>query len=175
MLKFSDTNRMQTMKYKHRTTSSYFNKFPLYLGLSLLAINSASNAHDAKSDTPVKAEISDVEIGHKPIGDKKMPGAVPPKLSRTVQIQNAVEDLAQRLSIDASAIKPLSASQVTWRSGAMGCPKPGHLYTQALVQGMLIVLGADGKHYRYHGSVSGKPNYCPSNRAETPATSRSDI
>jgi hypothetical protein len=123
----------------------------------------------------VKAEVSEVEIEQKTLGGKKVPESVPPKLSRNVQIQNAVEDLAQRLSIDASEIKPLSASQVTWRSGAMGCPKPGQQYTQALVSGMLIVLGADGKHYRYHGSVKGNPKYCPSNRAETPATSRSDI
>lgn len=163
------------MKYNHRSTSSYFNKFPLYMGLSLLAINSTSNVLAAKSDTPVKAEVSEVEIEQKAIGEKKVPEAVPQKLSRNVQIQNAVEDLAQRLSIETSDITPLSASQVTWRSGAMGCPKPGHQYTQALVPGMLIVLGAAGKHYRYHGSVSGKPNYCPSNRAETPATSRSDI
>ena len=163
------------MKYNPISTSSNFNKFPLYLGLSLLAISCISNGLAAKSETPVKAEISEVEIGQKAIVKKKVPGAVPSKLTRSVQIQNAVEDLAQRLSIDTSEIKPLSASQVTWRSGAMGCPKAGQQYTQALVSGMLIVLGADGKHYRYHGSVNGNPKYCPSAQAETPATSRSDI
>lgn len=163
------------MKYNYMSTSSYFNKFPLYLGLSLLAFNTTSNVFASKNDTPVKAEVSESEIDKKTIEGEKVPGAKAQKLSRNVQIQNAIDDLAQRLGIETSEIIPLSASHVTWRSGAMGCPKPGHHYTQALVPGLLIILGANGKHYRYHGSVNGNPNYCPSDQAEIPVTSKSDI
>ncbi|MFT6407525.1 MAG: hypothetical protein ACJAQ6_000937 [Arenicella sp.] len=161
------------MKYNHLSNSLYLSKLALYLGLSLSVVGTIPNGFAAKSNTPVEAEISKTQI--KDNEKEVVPKTVSAKLSRNEQIKNAVDDLAQRLNIKTSEIMPLSASQVTWRSGAMGCPKTGEMYTQALTSGLLIILGADGKHYRYHGSVHGMPSYCPANRAEAPASSKSDI
>jgi len=62
----------------------------------------------------------------------------------------AREDLAKRLNVPAGEIELLELSRVTWRDGSLGCPKPGMMYTMALVNGTLIRLRAGGVVYEYH-------------------------
>ena len=45
------------------------------------------------------------------------------------QLSFSKQDLAGRLGVDIDAIKIKVARQITWRSGALGCPKPGMNYT----------------------------------------------
>jgi hypothetical protein len=63
----------------------------------------------------------------------------------------AVEDLAERLGIEPDAVTVAAAQAVTWPDGSLGCPEPGMMYTQALVDGTLVVLEAGGRRYEYHG------------------------
>jgi len=73
-----------------------------------------------------------------------------------------------------TARRPFTASYLAL--GRYGLPNPRQQYIQELVPGMLIVLWADGKLNRYHGSADSNPKYyCPSSQAETPARFRSDI
>lgn len=60
-----------------------------------------------------------------------------------------ITDLAQRT--DARSIDPavVSATAMTWNDGSLGCPEPGQMYTQALVDGYQIVLELDGERYDY--------------------------
>lgn len=91
---------------------------------------------------------------------------VPPELRRQADL--ALQDAASRLGIDPRSIQVREARRVTWPSGASGCPQPGMSYTQALVPGVLIVLGAGGQTYRYHASGDGEPFHCPQDRAQPP-------
>ena len=91
---------------------------------------------------------------------------VPPDLRRQADL--ALQHLATWLGIDPQSIQLQQARRVTWPSGATGCPQPGMSYTQALMPGVLIVLGADGKTFLYHGSDDGEPFYCPEDRAQQP-------
>ncbi|GAA5094067.1 hypothetical protein GCM10025760_24950 [Microbacterium yannicii] len=54
----------------------------------------------------------------------------------------------------------VSAHAVTWRNGALGCPQPGMSYTQALVDGMRVVVSVDGTAYDYHFGTSDTPRLC---------------
>ena len=72
--------------------------------------------------------------------------------------------------MELEAIKISGATPVNWRSGALGCPKPGMSYTEALVAGIWINLRVDNTVYRYHAAANGQPLYCPDDRAEPPAT-----
>lgn len=67
------------------------------------------------------------------------------------QIDVAKQDLAQRLGIDASAVEVVEVDAVTWPDTSLGCPKPGMMYPQVLVDGILVQLRANGQVYRYHG------------------------
>ena len=84
------------------------------------------------------------------------------------QIEFSKKALAQRLDIEPKSITLSEAREVTWRSGALGCPEPGMNYTQALVPGALIFLRAGNEIHRYHAKISAKPFYCPRQRAEQP-------
>lgn len=74
----------------------------------------------------------------------------------------AIADLSNRLGIPEGAIEVLTEERVTWRDGSLGCPKPGMMYTQALVEGSLIVLRAGGQDYSYHSGAGRAPFYCES-------------
>ena len=84
------------------------------------------------------------------------------------QIEFSKKALAQRLDIESESITLSEAREVTWRSGALGCPEPGMNYTQALVPGALIFLRAGNEVHGYHAKFGAKPFYCPWQRAEQP-------
>jgi hypothetical protein len=84
-------------------------------------------------------------------------------------VELAVSDLATRLGVDASGIEVVSVDEVTWPDGSLGCPRPGMSYTQALVDGQLIVLAVEGTEYEYHSGRGGEPFYCPADQATPPA------
>ena len=77
---------------------------------------------------------------------------------------DAVADLARRLAIDEGRIEILRAERVTWPDGSVGCPQPGMMYTQALVQGSRIVLAVDNRSrvFVYHAGSGGQPFLCES-------------
>jgi hypothetical protein len=76
--------------------------------------------------------------------------------------QPAVADLSNRLGIGASSIAVISIDEVTWSDGSLGCPEPGMMYTQALEDGVLVVLEADGVRYEYHSGIGHDLFYCES-------------
>ena len=76
------------------------------------------------------------------------------------QIDSAVSDLSGRLRVDASAISVVSAQSTVWPDRSLGCPQPGMVYPQVQVDGVLIVLSAQGTDYRYHSGGSRGPFLC---------------
>lgn len=81
-------------------------------------------------------------------------------------LRAAVSDLAAHLELEASGVEVLDAKTVTWPNGALGCPEPGGMYTQALVDGYVIRLNAGGRVHYYHGRDGGDPFLCPPERRE---------
>lgn len=43
----------------------------------------------------------------------------------------------------------ISAEAVTWPDSSLGCPSPGVSYTQALIEGMRVIVSVDGTRYDY--------------------------
>ncbi len=82
-------------------------------------------------------------------------------------VEQAIADLAARNEVDPSAITTVSVDEVTWRSGALGCPEPGTTYTQSLVPGVRVVLELEGTRYEYHAG-DGQPIFLCEN-PEPPA------
>lgn len=69
---------------------------------------------------------------------------------------------------DAGAGLSLRVQAVTWRDGALGCPQPDRMYTQALVPGWLAVVSDGVRQARYHASRSGFWLECPAQLAQPP-------
>lgn len=54
----------------------------------------------------------------------------------------------------------VSAESVTFSDGSLGCASPGQSYTQAQVDGMRVVVMADGKTYDYRFGAGDDPKLC---------------
>ncbi len=76
------------------------------------------------------------------------------------QVAYAIADLAGRLGIDEEIVVVAQQSEVIWNDGSIGCPQPGMFYTQALVDGVQIILEVDGEQYDYHAAASRAPFLC---------------
>lgn len=128
--------------------------FPIAaLVVSLLAVAaSCSNADEQPESASEEEKAAEVEM----------------PMNLNGQVAFAIKDLAQRLDVPPDTIKVSSARQVTWSSGALGCPEPDMMYTQALVPGSVIYLQADNAIHAYHGKIGAEPFYCPRERAEQP-------
>ncbi|MDT8450865.1 MAG: hypothetical protein RQ847_11915 [Wenzhouxiangellaceae bacterium] len=84
-------------------------------------------------------------------------------------VEQAVSDLAERLEIERDRIELAGAEFVTWSDGSLGCPEPGHMYTQALVPGYRIRLRVGKEIHAYHGARDRDPFHCPPDRVRPPA------
>lgn len=95
------------------------------------------------------------------------PTDVPPAHGDAVD--GAVTDLAGNQGVDPSEVEVVSLEEVTWSDGSLGCPEPGMAYTQALVEGMRLVLAVGDEEFHYHGADDGYLSYCadPMEPAET--------
>jgi len=80
-------------------------------------------------------------------------------------------DVAKAQSVSAGDVKVVSAEAVNWPNGALGCPKPGMMYTQAIVPGYRVEVEAAGRRFTYHASEKGSFKRC--DRRIGPMTPRS--
>ena len=84
-------------------------------------------------------------------------------------IAKARASFAQQVGAAAAdAARIVAAEEVTWPNGAIGCPQPGRMYTQALVPGYRVVFEAGGQTYAYHASRAGEFKHCKQPSAGVP-------
>jgi hypothetical protein len=90
-----------------------------------------------------------------PSGSGGSGGALPSAI-----IDPIVADAATRLGVDPSAVTVVDAHEETWNDGSLGCPEPGMMYTQALVDGYQVIVEANGTQLDYRGSGPGQFRLC---------------
>jgi len=91
-------------------------------------------------------------------------------------VDQAVADLARRLSVPADHVALVSAAAVVWPDSSLGCPQPGMRYKQVPEDGARIVLEARGRTYAYHNGGSRGLFLCEKARATAkPKLPRLDI
>lgn len=59
-----------------------------------------------------------------------------------------------------SAPELVSAERITFSDGSLGCPQPGHSYTQAQIDGMRVIVNAGGERYDYRFGHGDTPRLC---------------
>lgn len=69
-------------------------------------------------------------------------------------VEQAREDLAQRLNISNDQITLLEANTVVWPDASLGCPQPDMVYQQIPLEGVLILLKVGEHEYEYHSGGS---------------------
>ncbi len=75
-----------------------------------------------------------------------------------------LSDAAERTDLDVEDFVVVMAQAVTWPDGSLGCPEPGMLYTQALVDGYQVVVEADGQQLDYRVGGGGSFQICEEGR-----------
>ena len=109
---------------------------------------------DVTSTTQAEADATTTTVGGEELPDE------------AEVIAAAVADLARRLDIDGSDVSVVDAKSVEWSDGSLGCPQPGQLYTQAIVDGAQVLLGADGRLYDYRADADGNIVFCASDEKD---------
>ena len=85
----------------------------------------------------------------------------PPPAGASSHVETAIADLRSRLDDPEADVTVVSVEEVDWPDGSIGCPQPGMVYTQAIVNGSKIVLLHDGVEYAYHQGGNREVFYCP--------------
>ncbi|HEX5162228.1 MAG TPA: hypothetical protein VFV88_10935 [Steroidobacteraceae bacterium] len=92
-----------------------------------------------------------------PTGQQVTTASIPREVRRAV-----VADAARRFKVAESAVVLTRAEQVTWPDGSLGCPEPGRMYTQMLVEGFRVTAKTTGGELLYHTDSRGNVVNCAS-------------
>jgi hypothetical protein len=124
----------------------------------------------APASTPtieVQATVSPAPTGPETVAPTQGDPTLMPATSQTPGtsgleglIEQARNDLSQRLSISAGQIKLIEATEVEWADSSLGCPQPGMSYLQVITPGYRIVLEASRTQYEYHSNRDTYFIYC---------------
>lgn len=80
-------------------------------------------------------------------------------------VAQAMADFAERNDVDLNDVTITDLRNVTWRDGALGCPKPGMQYSQALTPGQQLIFSVTGhptQTFAYHAGSRGVFTFCES-------------
>jgi hypothetical protein len=83
-------------------------------------------------------------------------------------LEKVLEDAEKRTGTSRSQIEILSTEKITWNDGALGCPQPDRMYTQALVPGYRIRIRAADQSLDYHAAATGRFVVCTPQALENP-------
>lgn len=90
-----------------------------------------------------------------PEGTDDMSGNVPADILQAIS-----EDAAAVTATEISDVEVVMAKAVTWNDGSLGCPEPGMMYTQALVDGYQVVVRAADQELDYRVGRNGEFRIC---------------
>ena len=75
-------------------------------------------------------------------------------------VDPVLADAASRTGAPVAGITVVSSEEVQWSDGSLGCPQPGMMYTQAIVNGYRIVVRAGERELDYRVSGPGRFRVC---------------
>ena len=120
----------------------------LAIGVLLAGCASGGSPMNSPSESPSPPAQSATSV------PSSGPASVPPKRWAAI-----ISDLTTR-GVPTDAVALVSAESVTWNDGSLGCPKPGQMYTQALVPGLQVVVSVGSTRYDYRFGRTDSPRLC---------------
>jgi hypothetical protein len=109
----------------------------------------------AKTGIAPPLRIPDVAAPAGPVGVVVPSASLPREVRRIV-----VADAARRFKVAASAVVLARAEKITWSDASLGCPEPGRMYAQTLVEGFRVTAKTDGGSLIYNTDSGGKVVSC---------------
>ena len=80
-----------------------------------------------------------------------------------------LKEAAALAKVDREQLVIVRAESVVWNDGSLGCPEPGMMYTQALVNGYWVVIDAAGRNYDFRVGNRGSFILCPPSQRHPPS------
>lgn len=132
------------------------------------AAETTTSAAPAQTTQPGNPETGEVPVSETlepagsieggTVGRSYLDDTYPTELTGIIGL--AITDLAGRLAIDEAAVTVVLVEEVVWSDGSLGCPQPGMSYAQVVIDGLRIVVEADGVLYDYRSGDSSDPVLC---------------
>ena len=80
-----------------------------------------------------------------------------------------LNEAVARANVPREQLVIVRAESVVWNDGSLGCPEPGMMYTQALVNGYWVIIDAAGQTYDFRVDRSGRFRLCPPGQGQPPS------
>ena len=126
---------------------------PVLTTLAALIVLAACTSDGGANGSSGEPSASSADSSGEPdaSGDAALPASITDRI---------VADAAVRLGVDPSVVTIVEARAQTFPDGSLGCPEPGMMYTQALVDGYQVIVEANGTRLDYRGSAPGRFRIC---------------
>jgi hypothetical protein len=82
-----------------------------------------------------------------------------------------ISEAAKLAKVSAEQVVIVRAESALWNDGSLGCPEPGMVYTQAVVNGYWVVIKAAGETYDFRVGPRGSFRLCPTGQGRPPSQS----
>jgi hypothetical protein len=99
--------------------------------------------------------IPDIAAPAGPPGVAVASASIPREVRRAV-----VADAARRFKVAESEVVVTQAERVTWSDASLGCPDPGQMYAQMLVEGFRVVAKTAAGSLSYNTDSGGRVLSC---------------
>ena len=84
-------------------------------------------------------------------------------------LEPILDKAAELAEVAREQLVMVRAEPAVWNDGSLGCPEPGMMYTQALVNGYWVIIDAAGQTYDFRVDRSGRFQLCPPGRGQPPS------
>ena len=98
-----------------------------------------------------------------------MKGQVPQTI-----LESILQEAAALAKVARDQLVIVRAESVVWNDGSLGCPEPGMMYTQALVNGYWVMIEAAGQKYDFRVGSGGSFRLCPPGQGRPPTQGGAD-
>ena len=99
-----------------------------------------------------------------PAGEASMKNEVPQPI-----LESITKEVAAVAKVGREQLVIVRAESVVWNDGSLGCPEPGMMYTQALVNGYWVIIAAVGRTYDFRVGGGGSFRLCPPGQGHPPS------
>jgi len=84
-------------------------------------------------------------------------------------LESILKEAAALAEVARDQLVIVHADSVVWNDGSLGCPEPGMMYIQALLNGYWVVIEAAGQNYDFRVGSGGSFRLCPTGQGHPPS------
>jgi len=133
-------------------------KLVAFVSVAFAAIT-AHSVRGSEKVEPVPPDTSPTPIEKTPHMQERVPQRI---------LESILKETATLANVPREKLAIVRAESVVWNDGSLGCPEPGMMYTQALVNGYWVVIEAGGRTYDFRVDAGGRFHLCPAGRGRPP-------